>query len=433
MLALSALATILALVVAGAAMFGVLQRFVTQGLDQRLDAQLSLLATAVQPAGTIDRPRLDQIQAALATDSGWRWRIGSAKEVVSSQDFPALDTGSPRPPGPEHEPRRLARPGEAHGSGGQRLHVRSLTVPSAAGPVILTAAAPWAVVSRPISGALVPLLAALAFIGLALGGAAIVQLRLGLRPLRRLREDVAAVRIGALRSVSEDQPDELRPLATELNALLSANASALAVARASAANLAHALKTPVATLALELRDDPERTAQVDRLYATIRHHLSRARNSIADARATTPMQEVLDDLVVVIARIHGNRVPIMVRHSQPAAIVAMDRSDLEEMLGNLIDNAARHALARVAVETSIDDRHVRVTVVDDGPGIALADRIRATTPGVRLDERADGDGFGLSIARDLAELNGGRLTLEEAPGGGLIAMVEVVRAADPGR
>lgn len=433
MLALSALATILALVVAGAAMFGVLRRFVTQGLDQRLDAQLSLLATAVQPAGTIDRPRLDQIQAALATDSGWRWRIGSAKEVVSSQDFPALDTGSPRPPGPEHEPRRLARPGEAHGSGGQRLHVRSLTVPSAAGPVILTAAAPWAVVSRPISGALVPLLAALAFIGLALGGAAIVQLRLGLRPLRRLREDVAAVRIGALRSVSEDQPDELRPLATELNALLSANASALAVARASAANLAHALKTPVATLALELRDDPERTAQVDRLYATIRHHLSRARNSIADARATTPMQEVLDDLVVVIARIHGNRVPIMVRHSQPAAIVAMDRSDLEEMLGNLIDNAARHALARVAVETSIDDRHVRVTVVDDGPGIALADRIRATTPGVRLDERADGDGFGLSIARDLAELNGGRLTLEEAPGGGLIAMVEVVRAADPGR
>lgn len=433
MLALSALATILALVVAGAAMFGVLQRFVTQGLDQRLDAQLSLLATAVQPAGTIDRPRLDQIQAALATDSGWRWRIGSAKEVVSSQDFPALDTGPPRPPGPEHEPRRLARPGEAHGSGGQRLHVRSLTVPSAAGPVILTAAAPWAVVSRPISGALVPLLAALAFIGLALGGAAIVQLRLGLRPLRRLREDVAAVRIGALRSVSEDQPDELRPLATELNALLSANASALAVARASAANLAHALKTPVATLALELRDDPERTAQVDRLYATIRHHLSRARNSIADARATTPMQEVLDDLVVVIARIHGNRVPIMVRHSQPAAIVAMDRSDLEEMLGNLIDNAARHALARVAVETSIDDRHVRVTVVDDGPGIALADRIRATTPGVRLDERADGDGFGLSIARDLAELHGGRLTLEEAPGGGLIAMVEVVRAADPGR
>jgi signal transduction histidine kinase len=189
--------------------------------------------------------------------------------------------GPRRPPiGPDSRP----HPGEAHDARGERLHFRQATVDTAGGRVTLTAAAPREIVSRPITAAIVPLLSTLAVLGLALGGAAIVQLRLGLRPLRRLRGQVAAIRTGTADALPADQPEELLPLAEELNALIRDNAATLTAARASAANLAHALKTPIATLALDVRDDPARSAQVDRIYRTIRHHLARARG-IANTRA----------------------------------------------------------------------------------------------------------------------------------------------------
>ena len=108
--------------------------------------------------------------------------------------------------------------------------------------------------------------------------------------------------------------------------------------------------------------------------------------------------------------------------------VAMDPQDLDEVAGNLIDNAARHAHAAVHVQAQAEDRQIRLTVTDDGPGIAETDRIRATEAGTRLDERGDGHGFGLAIARELAELHGGRLILDEAKGGGLCATVLLPRA-----
>ncbi len=446
MLLISALATLVALAVAGLAILGVLQGFVTRGLDQRLDAELSLLATAVRPDGVIDKPRLEQVRAALAGEPGWRWRIASPGGVVSSADFPEVEDGpllppppplvpaagrAPPPPvgGPLEGPRAHApQPGEGHDADGRRVHMRSVSLPSTAGPVTLTAAAPWAMVQKPVRGALLPLLAILAILGAVLGGAAVVQLRLGLRPLRRLRADVAAVRDGRAQTVAEDQPEELRPLATELNALLQDNARTLATARASAANLAHALKTPVAALALELRDDPPRAALVDRLYGTIRHHLARARNAVTERRAATSLAETIADLLGTVAQLHADRALAFDDTAQANVTVAIERSDLEELLGNLLDNAARHAASRVAIATMAQDGTVRITVSDDGPGIPVADRLRATAPGVRLDERGDGDGFGLAIVRDLAELNGGRLLLDEAPGGGLAATVELPRA-----
>ncbi|URW74700.1 HAMP domain-containing histidine kinase [Sphingomonas donggukensis] len=433
MLALSLLATLVALAVAGAAIFGVLERFVTQGLDQRLDAELSLLATAVDRDGSVDRARLAQVQGALDGGRGWQWRIVAPGGSVVSADFPVLDAppAPGRPPGahgpPPVGPGRM-HPAEGHDRAGRRLHARSLMLSSTAGPVTLTAAAPWQVVVRPVRGALVPLLATLGILGLALALAALVQLRLGLRPLRRLAVEVAAIRQGHRATVSEDQPDELRPLATELNALARDTAAALDTARASAANLAHALKTPVATLALELRDHAPRAAQVERIYATIRHHLARARGGIADTRSATPLAPAITDLVAAIARLHAPRGLSFTQDVSGDVAVAIAASDLDELAGNLIDNAARHAASSVAITARVEAGLVRLTVSDDGPGIPAADRARATAPGVRLDMRGDGDGFGLSIARDLAELHGGALSLDTADGGGLAATVTLRRA-----
>ncbi len=419
MLGLSLLATLVALAVAGAAIAGVLQRFVTQGLDQRLDAELSLLAGAVNGDGRIDRARLTRLRGLLDAGPGWQWQISGPVQTVSSAEFPALRTPGPAPRD------ALRREGEERPQpleGRDGVHARQISIATDAGPVVLTAAAPRDVVARPIQAAVVPLLATLGVLGILLGVATLVQVRIGLRPLRALRDGVAAMRRGAA-SVSEAQPDELRPLAIELNALARDNAAALATARASAANLAHALKTPVATLALTVRDDPAQAAQLARIDATIRHHLARARNIAGGHASSTALAPAIADLVSTIRRLRMERTVVIGAAIDPALHVAVDAADLDELAGNLIDNAARHARTTVHVAASVDQGMIRLSVVDDGPGIALADRQRATDAGVRLDEREDGHGFGLAIARELAALYGGVLVLDDAAGGGLSASV----------
>ena len=437
MLALSALAIALALGIAALGIGRVLERFVMQSLDQRLDAELALLASAVDDDGTVDRGRLTTTRALLASGPGWSWRIETPRQRIGSTDFPELAAPAPPlgaplapPPGPprpraDDAPRAL----DSDDRDGRRLHARQLRLDTGGGPVTLTAAAPRALIERPIRAALVPLLAALLVLGLSLAAATLIQLRLGLRPLRALRDRVAAIRMGAATMLPEDQPDELRPLAVELNALIADNHAALATARASAANLAHGLKTPIATLGLTLGEpgrDPDglAAAQVARIDATVRHHLARARSAVFDTRAITPLTPALTDMAQAMRRLHAERGIAIACDLTPVS-AAIDAHDLDELAGNLIDNAIRHARTQVRVATRVEGRTVRLTVSDDGPGIPAADRERATTPGARLDERGDGHGFGLAIARELAALHGGALHLDDAPGGGLVASVSL--------
>jgi len=442
MLALSVATTLVALPVAGVAIGGVLEHFVTRNIDARLADRVGLLRAVVREDGTIDRALLNRAGVAAAVGADAVWRIDAPGGAIAG--------GLPRiaaPPGPPGAPLRGPRPGPVPGPapgpampGGEpfdltlpdatRVHGVMAEIPSSAGPVRVAVAVPRREIEQPLRGAMLPLLATLAIVALVLAVATLVQLRLGLRPLRTLRERVAAVRAGAAGEVPEDQPDELRPLAVELNALLSDNDAALASARASAANLAHALKTPVATLALDLGDDPRR-AQVARIDATIRHHLSRARGGVVDRRAATALNPAVEALVGVVRALHrGGGVTVAADIAD--VTVAVDAADLDELAGNLIDNAARHARSAVRVVGVREGAMVRLSVTDDGPGIPAADRARATDPGVRLDERGDGHGFGLAIVCDLATLYGGRLELGEADGGGLVATVTLPISAATG-
>ena len=437
MLALSAIATLVALGIAGALIVGVLERMVTQGLDQRLDAELTLMASAVGRNG-VDRARLATLAGALDAGRGWRWRIDARSGSIGADDLAQADiqprpemvgvperpdAPHPRPPLDDDRP----RPIDSRDRSGQAVHERRLVIATDAGPVILTAAAPRDVVRRPVLAALTPLLATLAALGAVLAAAALAQIRLGLRPLRRLRGGVSAIRTGAADRLSTDQPEELLPLAEELNALLRDNDAALSTARATAANLAHALKTPVATLSLELRGDP-RLAQVHRIDTTIRHHLARARSGAASMRVATPLRAPIHALGATIGQLRRDREIAIAIDVPEGLAVAMVATDFDELAGNLIDNAVRHARSRVRIAATDEGQVVRLQVADDGPGIPLADRERVTQPGIRLDERGDGHGFGLSIARELAELHGGTLTLDEAPGGGLMATAILPRA-----
>ena len=418
MLALSVATTLVALPVAGFSIGHVLERFVTHGVDERLADRLRLLGAVVREDGSIDRALLARPGVDAAFGRGGVWTIDAPGGALGSAMLPIAE---PAPRGPRPPGRAEGMPFDTELADGTRMHGLMVVRDSAAGPVRLGVAVPRREIEQPLRGAMLPLLATLAIVGLVLAVATLVQLRLGLRPLRTLRDRVAAVRAGTAADVPEDQPEELRPLAVELNALVRDNDAALAAARASAANLAHALKTPVATLALDLGDDPRR-AQVARIDATIRHHLSRARGGTVDRRAATALKPAVEALVGVVRALHRSG-GVAVEANVVDVTVAVDAADLDELAGNLIDNAARHARSSVRVEAVRAGAMVRLSVADGGPGIPAADRARATDPGVRLDERGDGHGFGLAIVRDLAALYGGRLELGEADGGGLIAAV----------
>ncbi len=427
MLALSLLATGIALAIAGWVMVGALGRFATEGIDRRLDAQLALLASTVMPDGRVDRERMERVRGALDAGHGWRWRIAGPRGTIGSTDFPEFDAPPeglhPVPPGAPPHPRG-PRPADGRDGDGA-VHARQLVIATGAGPVTLTAAAPAAVIRQPVRAALVPLVVTVAVLALVFALAAWVQLRLALRPIIALRDQVTDIRLGRRARVEDEQPAELQPLASELNALAADNEATLAAARSAAANLAHALKTPVATMRLTLADVPAAQMQLERIDTLIRHHLAGARASAINRRAATPVAAAIADLAAAVRALHpGIALSLDVDESVQ---VPVDPHDLTEMLGNLLDNAARHARGRVAFTARVEDGEVRLAIADDGPGIPADRRVLAMSPGVRLDEGPVGDGFGLSIVRELVRLYRGSFRLGESEWGGLLAEISFPR------
>jgi signal transduction histidine kinase len=429
LLGIACLTTIAALAFAAITIGHVLERFVIHGLDQQLDAQIGLLARAVRPDGTLDSARVISLPAFDAPGAGWSWQVdgpngrhwahGGAIEVARFGG-PSMRPGhedrerGPPDPGP--------RPGDGRELSGEPIHLRQLAVQTPGGPVMVTASGPRRVALAPLREAMVPLLGSLALLGVGLALATALQLRFGLRPLRDLRAALAEVSAGRLRHIPIDQPEELKPLAVELNALIDQNAAGLDQARRHVSNLAHGLKTPLAALSLKLdesghdRDGSlrETIAQIDQ---RIRHHLGRARAVAAGGaqRARTPLAPAIADLVAVLQRIHAERAIDVSIDIAPNLAVAVDPQDLDEMVGNLLDNAWRHAKSAIRVGAIRTDAKIVLTIDDDGSGLPAAFISEALMPGRRLDERGDGHGFGLSITEELADLNGGGLMLAASP------------------
>lgn len=422
LLGIAAFTTIAALAFAAMSIGHVLERFVIHGLDQQLDAQIGAVVEAVRPDGTLDEARVVSLPAFDEAGSGWGWQVdgpnghrGHGVEIDAARlDAPPLPRHSHS--GDELEQPR-PRPGDARATSGEAVHFRQLAVVTSAGPVLVTASGPRRVASAPLREAMLPLLGSLALLGAGLALATLLQLRFGLRPLRALRASLAEVRAGRLRHVPANQPEELAPLARELNALLDQNEAGLEHARRHVANLAHGLKTPLAALSLKLAEegrDPDGMLAdlVARIDRHVRHHLGRARAAGAGApRAITPLAPAIDDLRRVLDRVHAERAIDASADIPPELALAIDAQDLDEIVGNLLDNAWRHASSAIAIAAVRVGPMVELTIDDDGPGVPEATIDEAMLPGRRLDERGDGHGFGLSIARELVELNGGSLML----------------------
>ncbi|MFN7177086.1 MAG: sensor histidine kinase, partial [Thermaurantiacus sp.] len=249
---------------------------------------------------------------------------------------------------------------------------------------------------------------------------------------------MADIRAGRMRRApTEDTPPEIAPLVQELNALLDHNEQVAEAARMHAGNLAHALKTPMSVLMNEAADSrPDLAHTVLRELAVMRrhidHHLARAR-AMGRRTAATARAEVwptLERLQRAIERIYADRPVLIDISGTRAAVFRGERQDLEEMVGNLVDNAAKYGGGRVFVtigtETDAAGDWVTILVEDDGAGIPLQEREALFARGARLDTGKPGTGLGLAIVRDVAGIYGGSVRLGSSDGmGGLAATLRL--------
>lgn len=274
---------------------------------------------------------------------------------------------------------------------------------------------------------------ALALAGLGLVAVTLFQVRFGLLPLRQIERGLARIRSGSASTLEGELPAEIEPLQSELNALIRSNQAIVDRARTQVGNLAHALKTPLAVIANEARADKSGLGekvieQSEIMGESVKRYLDRARMAarVGVIGGVSEVGPIVASLVRALQRIHQEKgVVIKVTCPQEARFQG-ERQDLEEMLGNLLDNACKWARREVTLTVATPtttararNRFLDITIADDGPGLTPEQRARIGKRGLRLDETKPGSGLGLSIVMELAQSYGGKCELDQAEAGGL--------------
>lgn len=413
-----------------------------QAIERNFDARLNVYMTSLVASSTAEAGDSPQEPTNLGAPiftipfSGWYWQIKALKGperplyVSDSLLDQQLDLPSGEGVAPDDT---LTRRSYAPGPDDQNLRIVEREIrpggPDSAG-YSYAVAGDAAEIDSDLAAFTTMLILALAILGVGLVVATFFQVRFGLLPLRAIRQDLAAIRSGDAEHLEGELPDEIKPLQTELNALIQSNRDVVERARTHVGNLAHALKTPLTVISNEARThegplSEKVVEQAEIMRTQITHYLDRARVAarsgvIGDVTVIPP---VLEALKRALDRIHGERGIELEVHVGPDLKFQGEKQDFEEMVGNLMDNACKWAKAHVAVAAERASAEGRFTVIvdDDGPGLTKAERERAVKRGQRLDESKPGSGLGLSIVADLAHLYRGQFELEPAPSGGLRA------------
>ncbi|WP_093666139.1 sensor histidine kinase [Sphingomonas gellani] len=275
-------------------------------------------------------------------------------------------------------------------------------------------------------------------LGLGLTVLAALQTFYGLWPLRRVRAEIIRMREGRSSRVSSAMPVEVAPMVEELNALIEHNERQAEEARRHAGNLAHALKTPLTVImnaATANADDLAETVvrEARTMRRQVDHHLARARavGRRGSAHSRADVWPSVESVERAVGRLYRD---VRIDMDGPKGLqVHVERQDLDEMLGNLIENAAKYGGGSVFVTVRAEAGYVEILVEDDGAGIPEADRVRIFDRGVRLDTGKPGTGLGLAIVRDVAEIYGGTVALEESEDlGGLMVRLRLPAAVQTG-
>lgn len=448
LIASAALWSAVALLVAGVILSSLYSRTVERGFDERLSVYLRTLVGSLaqqSPPASADPGNLGEPRFEL-TFSGWYWQVrepGGGPVVLASRSLftDTLDIG--RATGIGNLDGMTS--GALDGPDDQALRVLARTVdfdPEHRYEVLVAGDA--GEVGDQIAAFRWSVVLTLAALGVGLVLATTAQIRWGLMPLDNVRRGLAALRSGKETRFEGPFPVEIQPLAKELNALLESNQQIIERARTQVGNLAHALKTPLSVITNEARagNGPladKVTEQAELMRTQVNHYLERARIA-ARAKvigAATEVEPVVDGIVRAMARIHEDRNLDIGAEVAAGTLFRGEKQDLEEIVGNLVDNACKWARTEVAVTVTVsqvapadDETPGRLTLIvdDDGPGLTEAERSEAMRRGRRLDETKPGSGLGLSIVTELVGLYEGRFRLDRSPSGGLRAEVELPAA-----
>ncbi|MEF3367942.1 sensor histidine kinase [Methylocystis sp. 9N] len=409
--------------------------------ERRLEVYLRAIVADVSESGQEGRTGPGQLgdpQFELP-GSGWYWQItrldDKTHEIKASRSLfagrlPTLsDLGVPSEIGG-------FRRGYAPGPDGRRLRIVERVIDVGdVGVYLVQVAGSGEEMEEQITRFRFALIVAFAALAIALAIGAAFQVRFGLRPLRQLQRELVSIRRGDRERIVGGYPNEVAPLADELNLLIGANRDILERARTQVGNLAHALKTPLSVIVNEADAAPGPLAEkVDEQARIMRDQISfyldRARAAARGGALgmSTQLAPSIEALLRAFAKIYGDKGVTFSGGAGPHLRFLGERQDLEEMIGNLLDNAGKWAKSSVVIDAALQPaahdaqrRMLRVTIDDDGPGLAPHLRAAATQRGRRLDETKPGSGLGLSIVSDLAAAYGGSLNLDDSPSGGLRA------------
>ena len=407
---------------------GHIDKHFNSSLQDHLEELVS--ASDMSPAGVLQMTWRPSDPRFNRPHSGWYWEIQqSGVSVVRSDSLwrDSLEVAEPdiddiariqQLAGPEDEPLQAL--------------VQDIIFPQSEHPLLYVVAGPVAEIEEDVRAFTIQVAITLAVLGIGLLLAIWFQVHFGLKPLQALKQALGDIRHGEAERLPQSFPQEVQPVVSELNALLDHNAALLERARTQAGNLAHALKNPLTVIRNEttnIEGDQGHIIrkQADAMATSMDRYLSQIRVAgtagVLGARAD--VQAVVKDLVFYMKRLYRQR-NIEISHVLPADCwFRGEAQDLEEMLGNLIDNACKWARSSVNITAECTDERLVIVVEDDGAGIPETHRQEVIKRGRRLDEDIPGSGLGLDIVRDIAELYRGSLYLDQSEQGGVSARLDL--------
>lgn len=444
--ALAALVLATALLVTGFSLSTLFTRHLERRVGQELDTHLNQLVGGlrIDPDAQIGLMREPVDPRFQAVFGGLYWQIDDLTAAHQLRSRSLWDTslqvpGDTMRPGQSHI-HDLTGPQDAKLLGHETMVL--LRTPGGDHEVRLLVAVDRAEISGLAAGFTQDLAPVLAILGGVLLLGFLLQIGEGLKPVYRVLAGVSAIRTGESRRLEVDGvPREVAPLVEEVNALLDAQDQAISRARDRAANLAHGLKTPLSALAtdverLRANGQAEIADDIAELGHRMRRHmereLARARLRHGRSQARTPLAPIVDGIFRALKRTPAGEDIDMHNSVEASVTVPVDPDDLNELIGNLAENAVRFARSRVTLETELTGNAVLIRISDDGPGLDPAGLANAMKPDKRLDQSQLGAGLGLAIAGDIVESFGGRLDLEKSILGGLEARISIPLTAPPG-
>ena len=426
MIACAAIWISVALVASGLLLSGVFRNLVASHFDHDLQDHARELGSLVE-INSDGRPFLARDFSDpryLAARSGHYWQVHlPGGEMIRS---PSLDADLELPAGPDGDSPAAANVNGP--TGPMRMLQRVVQGHHLNKPIEIRIGADERLISDEMSHLHMVLATSLGLMAFGMIGTAYAQVAFGLRPLARIRDAVSAVRSGTVTHLPDDLPNEVMPLVKELNGMISANLAMVERSRIHAGNLAHALKMPLAILTMEARQlecqGHTETAcvlheQCARMVLIIDYQTARARASaMNNAGTSAALAEIVHTVIDAYGKLNAGHQRSFEVEGPLDHTIACDPNDLTEIIGNLVDNAAKWSRQQVVIASQDLGTSVCMSVEDDGPGIPEEYRERVFEVGARLDEVKPGTGLGLAIARDLVALYDGRLWIEQSRFGG---------------